>query len=51
DTKFLITLSQSLNIPIFTEDVNLNIKKCGLRSDDNIEKLSILKELTENGYV
>ncbi|ORX87581.1 hypothetical protein BCR32DRAFT_197828, partial [Anaeromyces robustus] len=52
DTKFLITLCQSLKIPIFTEDPELNIKQCGLRSsDENIQKLSILKEITENGYV
>ncbi|ORX63774.1 hypothetical protein BCR32DRAFT_273335 [Anaeromyces robustus] len=52
DTKFLITLCQSLQIPVFIEDTNLNIKKCGLNSsDDYIRSLSIIKELTQNGYI
>ncbi|ORX76778.1 hypothetical protein BCR32DRAFT_208639, partial [Anaeromyces robustus] len=51
DTKFFITLCQSLQIPVFTEDVDLNIKRCGLKSDNYIQKLSILEEVIQNGYV
>ncbi|ORY36043.1 hypothetical protein LY90DRAFT_421875, partial [Neocallimastix californiae] len=48
---FFSTLCHSLNIPFITEDVKSNIKKCGLRKPFAIEKLSILKNLTENHYV
>jgi len=49
--NFLINFCQSLNIPFFTEDSDLNIKKCGLRKPEYIKKLSILKELVGNHYV
>jgi len=51
DMNFLINFCQSLNIPFFTEDSDLNIKKCGLRKPEYIKKLSILKELVGNHYV
>ncbi|KAL6628501.1 hypothetical protein U3516DRAFT_793587 [Neocallimastix sp. 'constans'] len=51
DLNFFSTLCHSLNIPFITEDVKSNIKKCGLRKPFAIEKLSILKNLTENHYI
>eukprot|EP00833_Pecoramyces_ruminatium_P014918 jgi/Orpsp1_1/1188950/evm.model.d7180000068455.1 len=51
DAKFFISLCQSLGIPFITEDINNNIKKCGLRGEENAKKLSILKKLFENHYI
>ncbi|ORX41868.1 hypothetical protein BCR36DRAFT_466412 [Piromyces finnis] len=51
DTKFFIIICQSLGIPFFIDDYERDIKKCGLRKDDYIEKLSIVKKLFENHYI
>eukprot|EP00833_Pecoramyces_ruminatium_P009638 jgi/Orpsp1_1/1183670/evm.model.c7180000086233.1 len=51
DIKFFISFCQSLNIPFITEDTKYNIKKCGLRNKESINKLSILKDLFENHYI
>ncbi|KAL6594215.1 hypothetical protein LY90DRAFT_225877 [Neocallimastix californiae] len=51
DVSFFSALCQSLNIPFITEDIDTNIKKCGLRKPEAIQKLSILKDLAENHYI
>ncbi|ORX60989.1 hypothetical protein BCR36DRAFT_407975 [Piromyces finnis] len=49
DTKFFITLCQSMNIPFITEDSESEVKKCGFR--DYSEKFSFLKVFFENHYI
>ncbi|ORX80020.1 hypothetical protein BCR32DRAFT_245899, partial [Anaeromyces robustus] len=51
DAKFFIIVCQALGIPFVTEDIDLNLKKCGFRKKEYIKKLSILKELFENRYI
>jgi len=51
DLKFFTTLCQSLDIPFIIDDIDLDIKKCGFRKKEYIQKLSIFKELFENHYV
>eukprot|EP00833_Pecoramyces_ruminatium_P013640 jgi/Orpsp1_1/1187672/evm.model.d7180000059344.1 len=51
DIKFFISFCQSLNIPFMIEGTEYNIKKCGLRNKESINKLSILKDLVENHYI
>ncbi|ORX83272.1 hypothetical protein BCR32DRAFT_196914, partial [Anaeromyces robustus] len=51
DTKLFVILCQALNIPVITEDSNLNIKKCGFRSDEHIKKLQLIEKIFRNRYV
>ncbi|KAG4106109.1 hypothetical protein H8356DRAFT_1631042, partial [Neocallimastix lanati (nom. inval.)] len=51
DLKFFTTLCQSLDIPFIIDDIDLDIKKCGFRKKEYIQKLSIFKELFENHYI
>jgi len=48
---FFVTLCQSLGIPFLSEDEFTNLKKCGFRNKNYIDKLLILKDLAENKYV
>ncbi|KAL6636388.1 hypothetical protein U3516DRAFT_774224 [Neocallimastix sp. 'constans'] len=51
DLKFFIMLCQSLGIPFINEDLNLNLKTCGFRNKEYINKLLFIKELFENHYI
>jgi len=51
DMNFFINICQTLNIPFFTENSELNTKKCGLRNPEYIMKLSTLRSVFENHYV
>eukprot|EP00833_Pecoramyces_ruminatium_P001904 jgi/Orpsp1_1/1175936/evm.model.c7180000055789.1 len=50
DSKFFTTLCQSIGIPFIIEDLELDIKKCGFRKKEYIQKLSIIKDLFKNHY-
>ncbi|ORY73158.1 hypothetical protein LY90DRAFT_666761 [Neocallimastix californiae] len=51
DMNFFINICQTLNIPFFTENSELNTKKCGLRNPEYIMKLSTLRSVFENHYI
>ncbi|ORX69807.1 hypothetical protein BCR32DRAFT_211396, partial [Anaeromyces robustus] len=50
DFRFFVSLCQSLNIPVITES-DEEIKECGFRNPEYIEKLSILKKITSTKAV
>eukprot|EP00833_Pecoramyces_ruminatium_P000760 jgi/Orpsp1_1/1174792/evm.model.c7180000051437.1 len=46
--KFFVSYCQSNNIPVITENEELDIKQCGFKSKEYISKLNSLKKFIEN---
>jgi len=51
DSKFFSVLCQALDVPFIIDDTNYGTKKCGFNNENNIKKLSIIKDLFEKHYV